>query len=186
MLFILATVVQSHAQNLVQPLSVNLVAFDTVGNQTIRIGTQQFIRYLWGTNVPNGHLYLVTPAPNAPGTTDALGAFLRITSGTTTLYEIPSGTEFNLYQDVAVLRTNRDIIYTHALNRFSFDTGYVRAELQGISTWTIWLAPFKGVDVSGAGAFTSQVNGWADIYNGTHSIAPISGTIIGLRPVPGP
>jgi hypothetical protein len=75
---------------------------------------------------------------------------------------------------------------TAAINRFSFDTGAVRAELQGISTWTIWNFRTNGVPLWGAGAFTSHVNGWMNIYNATHSEAPISGTIIALRPTPGP
>lgn len=133
-LSILGTAVQSHAQNLVQSLNVSLTAYDTVRNRTIRIGTKQLIQYFMGTNVPNGHPYLVTPLGNAPGTTDNLNAFLRITSGATTVLEITSPTEFNVYQDTAALRNNDTTISIHALNRFSIDSGSVRAELQGIST----------------------------------------------------
>jgi len=139
-----------------------------------------------GTNVLNGHLYLVTPMGNAPGTTGGLSAFLRITSGATTVLEITSPTQFNVYQDVAALRTNGLTIVTHALNRFSIDSGSVRGELQGISTWNISQRPVKGVDVSGTGSFQSSVNGWIAIYNVTQEGVPVSGVIVAGRPTPGP
>jgi hypothetical protein len=183
---ILGAAAQSNAQNLIQPLTVNLVVYDTVGGRIINIGTPQFIRYLMGTNVPNGNLYLVTPSGNSPGQTGALGAFLRITSGSTTIYRIPSVAQFNLYQDVSVLTPSGNMIYAFAaINRFSFDTGAVRAELQGISTWTFWTSKVNGVPLSGAGRFTSHVNGWMNIYNVTHSDAPVSGTIFAGRPTVG-
>ncbi len=187
-LFILGTVVQSQAQNLLQSLNVNLTAYDTVSNQTIRIGTKQLIQYFAGTNVSNGHLYLVTPMGNAPGTTGDLNAFLRITSGATTVLEIPSPNQFNLYQDYAALRTSGTTVSSHALNRFSIDSGSVRAELQGISTWSIWLGLVNGVDVSGTGSFQSSVNGWIAIYNVTQPGepgVPVSGIIVASRPRPG-
>jgi hypothetical protein len=59
------------------------------------------IGYFAGTNVPNGHLYLVTPMGNVPGVLGDLNGFLRITSGTTTVLEIPSPGQFNIYQDSA-------------------------------------------------------------------------------------
>jgi hypothetical protein len=187
LLLFLATAAQIRAENLIQPLSVSLVAYDTVGNRILSIGTQQFIRYLLGTNVADGHLYLVTPVGNSPGQTGALNGFLRITSGSTIIYEIPSISQFNLYQDVSVLSASGGGLLhaSAAINRFSFDTGAVRAELQGISTWTIWNFRTNGVPLWGAGAFTSHVNGWMNIYNVTHSEAPVSGTIIALRPTPG-
>ena len=190
MLFILGTALQSHAQNLIQSLYVNLTAYDTVSNRTIRIGTAAMIRYFAGTNVHNGHLYLVTPTGNPPGSIGDLNAFLRITSGAitsggTTVLEIPSPAEFNLFQDTAALRTNRLIISTHALNRFSIDSGSVRAELQGFSTWSISQSPFKGEDVSGTGSFVSNVNGWIGIFNVTQPMVPVKGFIIASRPTPG-
>ena len=185
-LLLLATLVQSHAQNLVQTLGVSLVAYDAERNRTISIGTPQLIQYLWGTNVPNGRLYLVTPMGNPPGMTGPLNAFLRLTRGTNILYEFSSVTEFNLYQDVAVLRTNGLTISTHALNRFSFDTGGVRAELQGISTWNISRRLVNGVDLSGTGSFLSSVNGWIGIYSVTQSVMPIKGSIIASSPKLGP
>jgi hypothetical protein len=138
-----------------------------------------------GTNVPNGHLYLVTPMGNAPGTTGDLNAFLRITSGATTVLEITSPTQFNLFQDVAALKTTGTTISSHALNRFSIDSGSVRAELQGISTWNISQKVVNGVDVSGSGAFHSNVNGWISIYSVTQESVPISGTISAASPKPG-
>jgi hypothetical protein len=185
-LLILGTVVQCHAQNLVQSLSVSLIAYDTASNRTLSIGTQQFIRYLWGTNVPNGHLYLVTPMGNAPGSTGDLNAFLRITSGATTLLEIPSPDQFNLFQDTAALRTSGTTISSRALNRFSIDSGSVRAELQGFSTWNISLRPVNGVDVSGTGSFQSNVNGWISIVDVTQSIVPVKGSILASSPKAGP
>ncbi len=184
-LFILGTIVQIHAQNLVQSLSVNLIAYNTASNRVFTIGTQQLIRYLWGTNVPNGHLYLVTPTGNAPGTTGPLNAFLRITSGTTVLYEIPSVTQFNVYQDLVALKTNGLTITTHALNRFSIDSGSVRAELQGLSTWNISQARVNGVDLSGTGSFTAPVNGWFALYD-VLSPTPVGGRIVASRPKYGP
>jgi hypothetical protein len=185
-LFILGIVAQGHAQNLIQPLNVRLTGYNTVNNRTIKIGTRELIQHLAGTNVLNGHLYLVTPMGNAPGTTGGLGAFLRITSGTTTVLEITSPNQFNVYQDIAALRTNGLTISTHALNRFSIDSGSVRGELQGISTWNISQRPVKGVDVSGTGSFQSSVNGWIAIYNVTQEAVPVSGIIVAGRPTPGP
>lgn len=185
-LFVLGTVVQSHAQHLVQSLNVSLTAYNTSSNQTIRIGTKQLIDYFVGTNVSNGHLYLVTPTPNAPGLTGNLNAFLRITSGTTTVLEIPSPTQFNLLQDVVALKTNGTMISTVALNRFSIDSGSIRGELQGISTWHISQRLVKGADVSGAGSFRSDVNGWITIYNVTQLAAPLKGYVVASSPKPGP
>jgi hypothetical protein len=185
-LFLCGTVVPSHAQNLVQTLNVNLTAYDTVSNRTIKIATKDLIQYFVGTNVPGGLLLLVTPIGNAPGTTGDLNAFLRITSGTTTVLEITSPTEFNLFQDSAALKTNVTTISSHALNRFSIDSGSVRAELQGISTWSISRALVNGADLSGTGSFQSSVNGWISIYNVTQPGVPISGTIVASRPKPGP
>lgn len=182
---VLGMVAQSPAQHLVQSLEVQLTAYDTAGNRTIHIGTKTLIRYFVGTNVPNGHLYLVTPVGNAPGTTDNLNAFLRISSGTTTVFEIPSPGEFNIYQDFAALRTNGSSITSHALNRFSIDSGSVRAELQGISLWTIARSPVNGADTSGTGIFKSSVNGWIAIYNVTQQSVPVRGTITAGRPRPG-
>jgi len=177
-LFILGVVIQSHAQNLVQSLNVKLTAYDTVNNQAIKIGTKELIHHLTGTNTPDGHLYLVTPAGNAPGGTGGLGAFLRITSGATIVLEVSSPAEFNLYQDIAALKTTGTTISSHALNRFSIDSGSVRAELQGISTWKISQKPVNGADVSGAGTFQSTVNGWISIYNVTQTDVPVSGLIV--------
>lgn len=185
-LFILGTLLPGHAQYLVQPLNVSLTAYDTVGNRTIRIGTRELIQYFAGTNVPNGHLYLVTPVGNAAGAIGNLNAFLRITSGTTTVLEISSPNEFNIYQDYAALRTNGAAISSRALNRFSFDSGSVRAELQGISTWSVPRGLVNGVDVSGTGSFQSAVNGWMAVYNVTQTVDPIKGTITAGRPRPGP
>ena len=181
----LGAVAPSHGQNLVQSLHVQLTAYDTAGSRTINISTATLIRYFVGTNVPNGHLYLVTPVGNAPGTTDNLHAFLRITSGATTVFEVPSPNEFNIYQDFAALRTNGPNITSHALNRFSIDSGSVRAELQGLSLWSISRGQVNGADTSGAGAFRSSVNGWMAIYNVTQPGVPVRGTIIASRPRPG-
>src|SRR5436190_2901948 len=89
-LLILGLVANSSAQNLVQSLNVNLVAYDTGSGRTIRIGTPQLIRYFLGSNVFGARLLLVTPSGNAPGTVGNLGAFLRIKKGSSTLYEISS------------------------------------------------------------------------------------------------
>ena len=184
---ILGTIAQSPAQHLLQALTVDLFVYNDANNQTIRVGTPELINYLWGSPVTNGNLYLVTPSSNVPGQTGALGAFLRITSGSKTLYEIPSITQFNLYQDFVADRYYPPAIYNiRTLNRFSFDTGAVRAELAGVSLWSIPQTPVNGVDVSGAGAFTCTLSGWIQIYNVTHSTAPIRGTIVAGQANPGP
>ena len=179
-------IASSQAQNLVQTLSVNLTAYDTVKNRTVRIQTPDLINQFVGTNVPAGHLYLVTPIGNAPGSIGDLNAFLRITSGSKTVLEIPSPTQFNLYQDTVALRTNRSIIISYALNRFSIDSGSVQAELQVLSTWTIRLASGNQVDLSGSGIFSSSVNGWIWIYNVTQPYVPAAGTIYAGAPRAGP
>jgi hypothetical protein len=184
-LFVLGTLVQSHAQYLVQSLNVSLTAYDTVSNRTVRIGTKQLIQYFVGTNVLNEHLYLVTPIGNAPGSTGNLNAFLRIPSGATTVLEISSPDHFNLFQDSVAVRTSGTTISTHALNRFSIDSGSVGAELQGISTWNISQRLVNGVDVSGTGSFQSNVNGWITLSNVTQPQVPVSGYIVAGRPTPG-
>lgn len=181
-LVIMGMALASHAQNLVQSLTVNLTAYDAVNNREVRIGTSQLIRYLVGSNLVSGRLYLVTPIGNAPGATGNLNAFLRISQGATTVLEIPSPGEFNLYQDYAALRTAG----AHSLNRFSIDSGSVQAELQGISTWSISHRMVGGVDVSGTGVFRSTVNGWISIFNATQDRAPVKGTIAAGSPRPGP
>lgn len=179
---VLGMTAQSYAANLIQELTINLTIYDTVGNRILYADTPTFIRYLMGTNVPNGHLYLVTPPGNSPGQTGALGSHLRITSGSTIVYQIPSVSQFNMYQDVSVLTPSGNVTYSFAaINRFSFDTGYVRAELQGISTWTFFSDVINGVSLSGAGRFTSHVNGWINVYGVTHSESPASGTIFANR-----
>ena len=185
-LFILGTLLTGHAQYLVQPVTVSLTSYDTVSNRTIRIGTRELIHYFAGTNVPNGHLYLVTPLGNTAGLIGNLNAFLRITSGATTVIEITSPDEFNIYQDYAALGTNGATISSHALNRFSIDSGSVRAELQGLSTWNVPRGLVNGVDVSGTGSFQSSVNGWMSIFNVTESVAPVKGTIVVGRPQASP
>jgi hypothetical protein len=139
-----------------------------------------------GTDVLKGHLYLVTPMGNAPGTTCGLRAFLRITNGTNTVLEITSPTEFNVYKDVAALQTNGATISTLALNRFSIDSGSVHTELRGISTWKIFQKLVDGVDVSGTGLFQCGANGWVAIYNVAQEDVPVSGQIVAGRPLPGP
>jgi len=181
-LFAFAGLLQGQAQNLVQPLTVNLTAYDSGDGHTIRIGTAQFIKYLAGQDVPHGRLLLVTPSGNAPGTIGGLGAFLRITSGNTIILEIPSPSEFNVYQDVAALTTKGAKVSGQALNRFSIDSGSVRSELQGFSKWTINTNPVHGEDVSGTGTFMSKVNGWLQIVDVTQGTAVVTGTIAAGTP----
>ncbi len=183
-LLVLLTGASSPAQNLVQSLGVSLTGYDTVSNRTVKIGTRELIQYLAGTNVANAHLYLVTPGGNPPGAIGNLNAFLRITSGTNTVLEITSPGQFNLYQDFAALKTNGLTTSSRALNRFSFDSGSVRAELQGLSSWHISQKPVNGADVSGAGVFQSSVNGWIQIYNVNESAMPVGGVIVAGSPKP--
>ncbi len=184
-LLIIGTIASTHAETLVQPLHVALKAYGDGANPSITIQTPQLIRYLVGAKVPSGHLYLVTPVGNTPGTTGNLNAFLRIKSGTNTVAEISSPGQFNLFQDVAALRkiaTNR--ITSRAVNRFSIDFNGVQAEFQGFSIWNILQkTTASGVDLSGAGAFTSNVNGWISINGITDGAMPVSGIIFADPPV---
>lgn len=184
-LLILGATLPGRAQNLVQTLTVNLTAYDTVGDRVIRIGTPQLIQYLTGTNVPGGQLLLVTPRGNPPGFQGDLDAFLRIVKGTNTVLEIPTPSQFNLLQDIAAVKTNALTYTIRAINRFSIDSGSVRAELQGFSNWIISPRLVKGVDVSGSGWFQSDVNGWIAIFNVTQpGGVPVRGSILASYPRP--
>jgi len=183
-LLMVGTLANSVAQNLVQSLTVSLTAQDPDRNRTVIITTATLIKYLVGSSVPNGRLYLVTPAGNSPGQTDNLHAFLRVKSGSRTILEVPSPDQFNLYQDVASLRNfGSTIVLSRAINRFSLDNGTIRWELQGIADWIIFKRTSHGVDMSGAGSFTSHVNGWLQIQN-VIGMAPVSGLIIAGAPSP--
>jgi len=184
-LIIMGVVASGCAQNLVQSLSVNLTIHDPDRNRTITVTTSSLIRYLVGSSVPNGRLYLVTPVGNTPGQTGDLNAFLRITSGGRTILEVTSPDQFNLYQDTAALRNfNSTTLLSFALNRFSIDSGSVRWELQGLGGWIIYKKTVHGVDISGSGMFTAHVNGWIQIQ-GVVGMAPVTGTIIATIPSPG-
>jgi len=180
--FILGTALPGYAQEIVQSLSVNLTIYDAAGRGTIIIGTEQMIRHFTGTNVPNGHLLLVTPPGNPPGAIGNLNAFLRITRGSETVLEIHSPDQFNLFQDVAPLPASGTPRSIRAVNRFSIDSGSVRAELQGLGIWSVPRAPVHDVDVSGTGSFQCSVNGWISIFNVTESLAPVRGSIIAGQP----
>jgi hypothetical protein len=180
--FILGMAGPSRAQEIIQSLNVNLTLYGAAGHGNIRIGTKELIRHFTGTNVPNGHLYLVTPAGNTPGIIGNLNAYLRITQGQTTILEIHSPTEFNLYQDVAPLPSSGTPRLIRALNRFSIDSGSIRAELQGIGLWSVPRRAIGGVDVSGEGSFHCDVNGWISIFNVTESVAPARGIITAGQP----
>ena len=180
--FLLGTALQGHAQEIVQSLNVNLTIYDAGGRGTIHIGTKELIRHFTGTNVPHGHLFLVTPAGNAPGATGNLNAFLRIKRGSETVLEITSPTQFNVYQDVAPLPPSGTPRFIRAVNRFSIDSGSVRAELQGLGLWSVPHRTVNGVNVSGTGAFQSSVNGWISIFNVTQSVAPVRGVITAGQP----
>jgi hypothetical protein len=179
---VLGTFLPAHAQEIVQSLQVNLVIYDAAGRGTITIGTSQLIRHFTGSNVHNGRLLLVTPAGNAPGEIGNLNAFLRIKRGSETVLEIHSPTEFNIYQDVAPLRPGGTPRFIRAVNRFSIDSGSIRAELQGIGLWSVPRRTVNGVNVSGTGSFQCSVNGWISIFNVTQSDVPVRGVIIAGQP----
>jgi hypothetical protein len=170
------------AENLVQTLNVSLVGHRPEHNgKTFVITTRDFIRYFIGTNVPNGVLQLVTPSGNPPGSVGNLNAFLRIRQNGKNLMEISTPNQFNLFQDSAALTTLNGTLTSHAINRFSIDFGYLHAELQGFSTWTIATHPWNGHDRSGSGSFVSSVNGTATVDTFT-LFAPVRGTITASPP----
>jgi hypothetical protein len=175
LLLSIAITAQLHAQNLVQNLSVSLQGFNTQNQKLMVITTSDVIRYFIGTNVSGGQLQLVTPTGNPPGTVGNLNAFLRVRKNGTTLVEVPSPDNFNLFQDAAVHIPPGYIGNWRAINRFSIDFAYLHAELQGYSIWTI------GNTLSGSGSFTSSVNGYVTV-DGVTLFSPMHGTITASAP----
>jgi len=174
---------QSQAQNLVQTLKVSLVGYNNETGRAFSINTADVIRYFMGTNIPGGQLQLVTPVGNPPGSTGNLNAFLRVAQRGVPLLDVTSPTQFNLFQDTAVVVTKNATDISRAINRFSIDYGYLHAELEGFSTWKIRTTPLNGNDVSGSGSFTSTVNGTATV-DGVTSFSPVRGTITASAPKP--
>jgi hypothetical protein len=175
-LLALGAVTQSNAQQVVQNLSINLTAYSSTNGTTVRafhITTRDVIRYFVGTNVPNGHLLLVSPA-GPPITSDNLGVFLRITQGTETVLEVPSPDSFNIFQDSSTATIAGSRITTRASNRFSIDFGGFHAELQGFTTWNA-----SSQTPGGQGSFSSSVNGWSTVDDVTQALSPTKGTISG-------
>jgi len=183
-------ITQTHAQsNLVQNLNVRLVAYNPSQNnnvQLVRITTKDLIKAFAGSDVPRGQLQLVTPPGNQPGMTGDLNAFLRVTSGSAIVTNVPSPDSFNLFQDGAIVQSRGNRSVSHALNRFSIDFGAFHAELQGYSTWNIVSKSQGGIDLGGSGPFTSNVNGVSTWDNVTISEVPTQGTITASAPKPGP
>jgi len=174
----------ARSQEVVQALSVSLMGYDEVNGKALRITTPDLIRYFAQTNVPGGKLLLVTPSPNAPGTLDNLGVFLRVVKGNTILFDVPSPDTFNVYQDFAAVHTTGNRTTVRAINRFSFEYGNFSAELQGFATWTITQRSVNGVDLGGTGAFVASVNGAGTVDGVTSGAVPIHGTITAGAPRP--
>jgi hypothetical protein len=191
LLLSLGSIAQTQAQsNLVQTLNIRLVAYNPSQNsnnvQLVRITTKDVIQAFAGSAVPKGQLQLVTPPGNQPGMTGDLNAFLRVTSGNTTVTTVPSPDSFNLFQDGAIVQTRGSHTVSHSLNRFSIDFGAFHAELQGYSTWNIVSKSQGGIDLGGSGPFTSNVNGVSTWDNVTISEVPTQGTVTASAPKPGP
>ena len=173
MLLIFGAAAQTSAQNLIQPFNVSLVAYDQVTGTSVRgvrLTTRDLIRLFVGTNVPAGRLWLVTP-PGALGPNGNLNAFLRITSGITTVLEVPSPESFNVFQDSASVSMSGSRVTMLALNRFSFDFGGFHAELQGFSTWV--------GTTGGRGSFVSTVTGQGAADGTTVTGGPMRGSVSG-------
>jgi hypothetical protein len=135
--------------------------------------------------VPKGKLQLVTPAGNPPGLTSDLNAFLRVTSGNTTVTTVSSPASFNLFQYGAIIQTRGNHTVSHSVNSFSIDFGAFHAELQGASTWNIVSKNKQGLNLGGSGTFTSNVNGVSTWDNVTLLAVPTQGTITASAPKPG-
>ena len=185
-LLLSAGLMESPGQNLVQNLTINLVAFDHVASGQVRITTRDVITYFAQTNIPGARLQLVTPGGNPPGTLGNLNAFLRVVKGEEILFEVPSPTAFNLYQDFAAIQTVGTRTSGRTIDRFSFEFGLFQAELQGFSTWNFVERTVDGVSVSGSGAFVSTVNGAVTVDGVTDEGIPTHGTIGASAPRPGP
>jgi hypothetical protein len=171
------TSLPARAQNLVQNLSISLTAYEHTGAKPVRITTKEIISYFAQTNVPGARLLLVTPLGNAPGTLGNLNAFLRVAKGDTVIVDVPSPDTFNLYQDFAAIHTTGTRTSSRAINRFSFDFLSFHAELQGFSTWNITEKTVDGVDISGTGSFSANVNGAVTVDGVTEDVVPVHGTI---------
>jgi hypothetical protein len=188
-LLVLGKITQTHAQsNLVQTLNIRLVAYNhsQINNvQLVRITTKDVIHAFAGTAVPKGQLQLVTPSGNPPGLTSDLNAFLRVTSGSVIITNIPTPASFNLFQYGAIIQTRGDRTVSHSINSFSIDFGAFHAELQGVSTWNIVSKTKQGLDLGGSGTFTSNVNGVSTWDNVTLLQVPTQGTITASAPKPG-
>jgi hypothetical protein len=185
------SIVTGSAQNLVQNLTINLTAVnqtDTNSIKTMRVATKDVITYLnGGTPVSNGKLLLVTPPGNTPGEVGVdLNAFLRITSGSTVVLEVPTPDSFNLFQDFASLSSHGASSTTYAVNRISVDFNSYHSELQGYSVWHSVEKTVNGVDLSGSGSFSSIVAGEITIDGVTNGQIPVRGTVTVGAPVVGP
>ncbi len=182
--------VTSHGQsNLVQTLNVRLTAYNQSGPNTVqavRITTKDVIKAFAGADVTKGQLLLVTPTGNPPGTTGDLNAFLRVTSGSAIVTNVPTPDSFNLFQDAAIIQSHGNHTVSHSLNRFSIDFGAFHAELQGYSTWNIVSKTQEGLDLGGSGSFVSNVDGVSTWDQVTVSSVPTQGTITAGPVKPGP
>jgi hypothetical protein len=188
-LLTLGAVTPSLAQtNLVQSLTFSLTAIDEptlTTTKKIRIVTKDVIRLFASTNVTKGQLWLVTPDTGTPGTIGNLNSFLRITSGATTVLEVPTPDSFNLFQDYASSSIKGNTTTVSAINRFSIDYGGFHSELQGFSTWKFVYKTVQGINVGGSGSFTSSVNGRGTEDGVTQADVPMQGTITAGAPKPG-
>lgn len=179
---LLAGALQSNAQNLVQTLRISLITYNSETGKALSINTRDVIRYFTGENVPGARLELVTPAANQPGGVGNLNAYLRVVQKSgEVLTEVTSPDQFNLFQDTAVATAKGSAVLSRAINRFSIDFAQLHAELQGFSNWKIRTSPVRGEDLSGAGSFTSAVNGIVTV-DGVTQYSPARGTVTASAP----
>jgi hypothetical protein len=180
-LFALSATMQSSGQNVVQPLTFAMIAYNQstpTATRSIRFTNKDIIRYFNGSSVNGGQISLVTPQSSGMLTgTGNLNSFIRITQRTTTILEVPTPDSFNLFQDSVVSNQRGQATSSVGTDRFSIDFAGLHAELQGLLNW-VNTASASGVgtgSVSGTGAF----NGGTGIFNTGTSTGFNSGSAFG-------
>jgi hypothetical protein len=192
-LIVLGAAIPAGAQNARQTLAISLVAYDQPQPnvvRTLRFTTKDVIRYLTGSNVISGQLFLVTPLASGILTnTGNMNSFLRITSRGATIMEVPTPDSFNFFQDSVVTVRRPTTTTSYATDRYSIDFGGFHAELQAFNIWT---APHEGTRtpanrVTGIGSFqSSTVTGEGTIDGVTQGGVPMAGSITSGTPTTGP
>ncbi len=181
-LLVLGGAFAGHAQDVVQNLSVSLVAYNQASDTTVqpvRVTTKDVIRLLTGSNVPSGQLLLVTSAggsgpTSAPQETASLASGLRVMSRGADVADVPSPDSFNLFQDFVSVSVRGGSTTAYGNDHFSIDFGGFHVELQGATVWKVG-GTMAGGGVTGP--FVSTVNGRGTLDGVTSPDVPMNGTI---------